>query len=201
MLPTLTIGQNNGSPGPNYPPADGFSFIIQNSPQALHALGGYGEDLGFAGYQPPGYIGKPNAITNSLVVEFNDFYNYPYDPTLLNHVAIMTDGQLENECGPGSSLFNCPNNYSYGVVNINNSSSLWGRVLYCWIKYDGSYLSVYLNTQNTMPAQPVVTRYIGSLSKILGNSNYAYAGFTGSTGTFYQNTYIYSWQPLINTGG
>jgi hypothetical protein len=43
--------------------------------------------------------------------------------------------------------------------------------------------------------------YIGSLSKILGNSNYAYAGFTGSTGTFYQNTYIYSWQPLINTGG
>lgn len=185
----------SGTPGNNFPPADGFSFIIQNSPEGLSALGGHGEDLGFAGYKPPGYQGQANAIVNSLEVEFNDFYNYPYDPTVSNHVAIMTNGELESECQPNSSIFGC-NNYSYGVVDSSNSTSLWGRKLYCWIDYDGQSIKVYLNTEDSKPSELVVTRYVGSLVKLLGNSNYAYAGFAASTGTFYQNTEILSWQPL-----
>ena len=59
--------------------ADGFAFVIQNSPAGIGALGTTGMG-GFLGYQ---------GLTNSLAIEFDTFQN-DWDPNA-NHVAIQSN--------------------------------------------------------------------------------------------------------------
>eukprot|EP01133_Synstelium_polycarpum_P003866 gene3866-4471_t len=62
-------------------PADGFAFVIHNDPNGAATIGGHnygGSGLGYSG------------IRNSLAVEFDNY------PTSSDHMAIHSNGQLEN---------------------------------------------------------------------------------------------------------
>src|SRR5579862_3031860 len=83
-------------------PADGFAFLIQNSPtganSGLAALGPDGCGIGF-GDSSTGCTPPTGGITNSVAVEFDTFQNGD-DPSN-NHVAIQSCQTSSNTRDPG----------------------------------------------------------------------------------------------------
>ncbi len=138
--------------------ADGFTFMLQNDPRGLLALGQNGGQLGYGAES-----GGPLRIINSLAVEF-DHSNNPVDPND-NHVGIDTNGSV-------SSLVTAD-----PAFDINSGNSY-----YAWIDYDGTTntLDVFVNTTNSKPASALITRTI-DINSIVGNM--AYIGFSAGTGS------------------
>ncbi len=167
-------------------PADGISYIIQS--KGLDALGGPGMDEGFAGAAlAPWFF--PQAISPSVEVEFNDYQNAS-DPNS-NHVAILTNGLLENECAPpNQSNFTCTGNYVYGTPSF----SLYGNTVNVWVEYSAlnTTLSVYVSLTNEKPTTPLISTRV-SLESIVGKN--AYLGFTGATGGYQEYQDILEWEP------
>ena len=97
----------------NFQASDGMTFILQTEgPTALGAGGGC---LGYAGSGSNCTAPYAGGITPSVAVEFDTWQNSPFDIND-NHVAILTDGQL-NDLDPQTP---------YGVTNCQPTGSLMG---------------------------------------------------------------------------
>ncbi len=124
--------------------ADGFSFLLQNSPAGVDALGATGGSLGLSG------------ITSSVAIEF-DTYQNPTDPNA-NHVAVNVNGNV------AQSLFtNTPS------LDLNS-----GATRYAWVDYNGTTnrLRVFLSATAAKPTTPVLSASL-DLTSILGGTAYA----------------------------
>ncbi len=123
--------------------ADGFTFVIQNDPRGVAAIGATGGDLGFTG------------ITKSVAVEFDTYVNGGFDPSN-NHISIIS-GNVNN-----------PLTTTLSPVDLNS-----GDTFYAWVDYHGGThsLSVYLSTDPTKPAF-ALTKTNVDLSTVVGTNAY-----------------------------
>jgi hypothetical protein len=170
---------------PVFEASDGMTFVLQT--QGLTAVGGNGGCLGYAGAPlqsncPPATGG----ISPSVAVEFDDYDNAPYDING-NHVAILTDGQV-NDLDPQTpyGVTNCQPTGGFGCMNN-------GDIWYVWIDYDGTTLHVAL-ADNSDVRPPNLINYAIDIPSILGRSS-AYVGFTAGTGEGSENHYVMNFKP------
>jgi hypothetical protein len=160
-------------------PADGITFVLAANPSGLGA-GGVG--LGYQG------------VPNSVAIEFDTFENGG-DDSDSNHVAIDTDGNildldLTDPYGNG----NCGFPTTYLAAGCFANGDIWTVNM----SFNGSSLSlsVFDTTQEGAP----FTIYSGlpiNFASFLGSNN-AYVGFTGGTGSGWEQQDILNWQ-LSNT--
>ena len=150
--------------------ADGMTFVLQT--ESANALGGDGGSLGYMG------------ITPSVAVEFDTWQNA--GDINGNHVAILTDGQL-NDIDPQTpyGVTNCQP--SAGVFGCMSNGDLWS----VWIDYDGRSLNMAIADNSTERPANLISQPI-DLLRILGQ-NSAFAGFTAGTGSALQNHIIVDW--------
>jgi hypothetical protein len=154
--------------------ADGFAFVIQNSPAGTSALGTTGQG-GFIGYQ---------GLTNSLAVEFDTFQN-SWDPNA-NHVAIQSNGMAANSSDHTSAALLAIN---AGIANLSDGATHAVK-----ITYDGnSTLLVYLDGNLVLTGSSV---NLGNLGLDPGGN--AVVGFTAATGASRETTSILSWSYSSN---
>lgn len=176
-------------------PADGISFVVQNSSgegQGTAALGGSGSGIGY-GVPDPGQRGTP--IPNSLAVEFDTFRNDPYDPNN-NHIAIQSCGTDPNTqhhdvtCSSGN-----PSNL--GIVSDLGGIILSdGAIHTAVVEYDppsgegSGVVRIFLDNFGT----PILTASV-DLSTLLNltENDAAWVGFGGSTGGSVENNDILTW--------
>ncbi len=134
----FTLDGGQGSSG-----ADGFSFIIQNSPAGAGAISSAaGGSLGYLG------------IDRSLVIEF-DTYQNPGEVSN-NHVSVVINGS--------------PTALITRNSNIDFNS---GATLRAWIDYNGDAqsLAVYVSNGATKPATALLVTSV-NLEAIVGNQGY-----------------------------
>jgi hypothetical protein len=132
-------------------PADGITFVIQNSPSGPSALGAGGGGLGYAGISP------------SAAIEF-DIFQGPSDRDN-NHVGILENGNLASYLSVASPGFKL---YGSGPVNV-------------WVDYNAAthLLQVYVSQGATKPSTPLVSATI-DLSRVVGPAGYfGFTGATG----------------------
>lgn len=124
--------------------ADGFAFVLQNSPQSTAALGGNAGWLGYGG------------ISRSVAIEFDTWKN-TWD-AFGDEVSVNLNGDFQNSIGSAAS-----------PINLNS-----GAIGYAWVDYDGitNTLRVYVSEKNQKPTTPTLVRNI-DLAAVLGNRFYA----------------------------
>ena len=149
--------------------ADGFTFMLQNDPSGLNALGAMGGSLGYGG------------INRSLAIEFDSFFNSQFDNNN-NHISILQDGNVRNSLSLATAPF-----------DLNG-----GQVLNSWIEYDGEsdLLEVYLSDTLYKPATSVLSLNV-DLSETVGDR--AYLGFSAATGGRVNNHDILNWEVYTNS--
>jgi glucose/arabinose dehydrogenase len=158
----LSGGQGTGG-------ADGFTFMLQDTPAGSATLGGVGGGLGYAGTGP-----------KSLAIKFDTYDNGAVDPGD-NYVAVVRDGAVDvNLSSVGSAL------------DLNS-----GSPLNAWVDYNGTTdrLEVYLANTLTKPTTPLLAQTL-DLTSIVGNS--AFIGFSGGTGGLFNNQDIENWRFTTN---
>lgn len=175
------------NPG-GWDPADGITFVLAASPTGL---GGFGVGLGYSG------------VGNSFAVEFDTYNNHGYglgndDGNSSNHVALDTNGNLTNTAlanvyGNGSCGFPSggnPNQNDYTVDGCMANGHVWTAL----ITYDGatSLLNVTLTDPAIGSSFQAISDYSIDIGTLLG-TNTAYVGFTGGTGSGWQDEDILNW--------
>ncbi len=115
---SFRIGGGSGTNG-----ADGMTFLLQNSPDGVNALGGAG-----------GYLAY-DTIVSSLAIEFDTHLNA--GDSAGNTLAVVIDGNTQNAIAETSALF-----------DLNN-----GTQYYAWVDYNGDsdVLAVYLSDSADKP--------------------------------------------------
>lgn len=155
-------------------PADGITFVLAANPTGLGAPGGA---LGYGG------------VNNSVAIEFDTYDNGYTDGNSSNHVAIDTNGNLNDlalsnvygiqYCGFGA-----------GAGCLSN-----GDVWTALITYDGT--SQNLNVTVTDPAEGAsfnaVVNYGIDVASLLGTAD-AYVGFTAGTGSGTERQDVLNWE-------
>jgi hypothetical protein len=162
---TFQFQLSNGPYGPNGG-SDGFTFAIQNSdPTALFGTGG---DLGYSG------------LLNSVVIEFDTFYNDGYNDSSASSISVHTNGT-----GPNSA------NESYSLGHYDTSRFILddGNVHTAKVSYAPGTLSICLDNLT----RPVLTVSLNLDSKLNLDQARAWVGFTAATGGGYQNHDILNW--------
>lgn len=146
------------------PPADGIAFLIQN--EKSKAIGLTGGAIGYQG------------IRDSLAVEF-DTYQNPGEPNG-NHIAVESCGTMGNADSSACQL----------GITTSIGKIADGNVHTVTISYTPGTLLVFFDD----PLTPVlvVNVNLSKLLKLAGGSK-AWAGFTGSTGLYYETQDILSW--------
>ena len=158
----LTGGDGTGG-------ADGFAFVLQNSPDGSGALGEAGGFLGLGGL---------GAIANSLAISFDTFDNGSYDVSS-NQIALILNGAVTAP----TAMAALPTS----VLDLNG-----GATGYAWIDYDGTIdlLEMFVDDGAVKPAAPVLSATV-DLAGTVGSQ--AYAGFAGATGGFNNVQRILDW--------
>lgn len=185
-------GANGTSCGDGFCPGDGIAFVIQNS--MTSALGPEGCGIGFgasAFCQVP--YGPQTGIPNSLVVEFNTFFNYGVDPSNSDVTIQNCGGTGANSVDPScrlavNDLTLLPNPIMLADGNVHTAT----------ITYSGpgtKLLDVIVDNVDLFP--PSLSNPSGGvefdLTTIgLTNGN-AWVGFTGGTFGADDNQDILSW--------
>ncbi len=186
---------HNPSNGPG--PADGLSFVIQNSSGngfGTQALGGSGGAIGY-GVPDTGDTGV--AIPNSLAVEF-DTYQNSWDPNA-NHIAIQSCGTDPNTQDHTAT---CPTSglpANLGIVSDLGGINLAdGTTHTAVVEYDPpvpgdpgtpGFLRVFIDDFGT----PVLVVNTDLSALLTLNNGTAWVGFGGATGLFTENNDILSW--------
>jgi glucose/arabinose dehydrogenase len=149
--------------------ADGFTFMLQDTPTGNLTLGGAGGGLGYSG-----------TGAKSLAIEFDTYDNGDADPNN-NSIAILRDGVTVSNLAVVTAPF-----------DLNSSAPL-----NAWVDYNGSTdrLDIYLANTLTKPSTALISQTI-DLTAILGNS--AYIGFSGGTGGLFNNQDIENWKFTTN---
>jgi hypothetical protein len=151
--------------------ADGFAFVIQNSPAGTGALGTTGMG-GYLGYQ---------GLTNSLAVEF-DTYQNGWDPNA-NHVAIQSNYAAANTADHTSAAL--------AALNSNPGITLAdGNAHTVTITYDGASSLIVILDGTQVLSTPAGFN-LANLGLDPGGN--AVIGFTAATGSDSENTQILSW--------
>jgi hypothetical protein len=148
---------------PIFSGADGFAFVIQNSPAGVTALGGTGGNLGYSG------------IPNSLAIEFDTYQNLEFSDADANHVSVHSGGDLRELAALGRTSV---------IPTLDDDQIHTARVVYL-----PGTLSIYLDS-NSAPTLTVPVD-LGSLLTL--NQGQAFLGFTAATGGGYENHDILSW--------
>lgn len=164
-------------------PADGITFVLSNNNVGL-GVGGGGL----------GYLGVPN----SVAIEFDSYNNGGADVSS-NHVAIDRNGDV---FGANSNLATV-NPYGVAPCDFGGSSYLQhgcmsnGDVWTVQIGYDGTNLTVSI-ADGADPLQTVINSYPIDIAADLGGTT-AYVGFTGGTGSGFENQDILNWKLANDT--
>lgn len=160
-------------------PADGITFVLAKSSAGLGSIGG---GLGYDG------------VPNSVAIEFDTFWNGGVDPNS-NHVAVDVGGVLSNNAAASPyGQTNCVNGNNIRMGCMSN-----GDIWTATISYDGStkLLNVYLQDAGNA-LEHLISNYSIDLSSALG-TNDAFVGFTGATGSGFENQDILNWQLANDT--
>jgi len=154
-------------------PADGLTFVLAASPSGLGTGGG---DIGYGG------------VGDSVAVEFDTFENGGVDSNS-NHVAVDTDGSLNDlALSTPYGVGTCGFPSSYTADGCMSNGDLWTAL----ITYDGTNLNVWVTDGSDATFQ-VITNYAIDIGSDLSTST-AYIGFTGGTGSGYENEDIVNWE-------
>jgi hypothetical protein len=161
--------------------ADGFAFVIQNSPSnPTQALGGAGGSLGYGG------------IRNSVAVEFDTWDSDSPDLGFLdpnaNHIAIHAAQSDTNSALALARIGGAET----PAINMSDSAVHTARITYTppTSNSEVGTLSVTLDGSPT----PALTRSVTlSLGGALSATGTAYVGFTAATGLATENHRILSW--------
>jgi hypothetical protein len=155
-------------------PADGITLVLAASPTGLGTGGGA---IGYGG------------VPNSVAIEFDTYNNGPGDGYSSNHVAVDTNGSL-NDLGLVNAygVQSCDFSGGYAKPGCMSNGDLWTAT----IGYDGSNLNVTLKDAagadfvalNNLPID--IASYLGTSS--------AYVGFTSGTGAGWENHDILDWK-------
>jgi len=156
------------------PQADGFTFIIQNSP--LYALGGGGGALGYAG---------GSMTTNSVAVKFDLWNGGPMDST----TGVYTGAEGVNDTlGATPGLLHV--GYSMEASGIKFHTN-FADTFRANLKYDGTTLT---ETVTDLTTNAVFTMaYAVNIPQIVGG-NCAFVGFGGGTGGATAEQDILNWK-------
>jgi glucose/arabinose dehydrogenase len=120
--------------------ADGFTFALQNSPEASRALGSVGSFVGIG------------AVSNSLAVKFDTYKNV--GDAAENTVSIVRNGDVYAPLATQAVPFDLNNGASYSA----------------WVEYDGltNQMTVFLSDGTAKPATAILTAPIDLLD-VVGN--------------------------------
>ena len=133
-----------------------------------------------------GYQGVPS----SVAIEFNTYNNCCFDSNSSNHVAIDTNGILTNLALTNVyGIQNCVTATPNTIAGCMSNGHLWTAN----ISYDGSNLNVSLLDPAEGLAFNAITNYPINISTFLG-TNSAFVGFTGGTGSGFENQDIVYWK-------
>ena len=177
-------GTGNGwNPDNTTTGGDGFAFVLQPASSSALSVGA-GPSLGYGGRWGWNVVANQaiwidDGIPHSVAIEFDTYHNVSYNDLLRNHVAVDINGDTRHSLNGPLSPVEIPE-------DINN-----GAIYYVWMDYDGKTLEVRLSNTNIRPIDALLTRAI-NIPKIIG-SNKAFAGFTASTGGYWENQDILSW--------
>jgi len=149
--------------------ADGFTFMVQNDPQGIKALGRAGANLGYGG------------VTQSLAIEFDTYFNSRFDPSN-NHISVLQDGNVINALAMANAPF-----------DLNS-----GAALNAWVDYDGdrNLLAVYLADSEIKPNDSLISLDV-DLNDIVGSQGFI--GFSAATGGRVNNHDLLDWQLTTNS--
>lgn len=179
--------------------ADGFAFVIHQSPDGLNAIGSNGGNMGFGG------------MNNSFAIAFDTWQNPGSDKLGVDHVSIQSRGPSSLNDALEVGLLGTPKAYPLAD----------GKVHLARIRYTGKILPQYFDkliaSESLLPFlldngeqkrigtllvyldegiatdSPLLAIPI-NLSLVLKMRNdKAYVGFTSSTGRFYEKHDIMSW--------
>lgn len=158
-------------------PADGFTFVLA---QSTSGLGGAGGGIGYAG------------VLNSVAIEFDTFNNGPSDGNSSNHVAIDENGHVAD--GSGQDDLALANAYGVPACGFTptpgclSNGDLWTAT----VTYDGTNLNATVQ-DGLAPPDPVIVNFPINIGSLIGGSN-AFVGFTGATGSGFENEDIVNWR-------
>lgn len=150
--------------------ADGFAFVLQNSGPS--ALGADGSGGGFALGD-----GTATGIPQSIAVFFDTFRNEEIGDPSNNFITICTAGTPKEMRWPPARLASTKKL----AVNLKDRKIHTAR-----ISYRPPVLAVYLDDARVLVSTV-------DLSTVTGPDGAAWAGFTASTGSGYENHDILSW--------
>ncbi len=166
---------------------NGLTFIIQNDPNGLTAMGDSGSAMGYGGFA----TSPTNAIDNALVIEVDTFFDSPWNDPDGNHVSIQTGGTGD-----------CSQDHDSSIAVVSPSFTLQKGPHVLDIQYDGSLLAIYLDGGS----KPVISvawsftaggTYLtggpaGGLNLMSGGN--AYVGFSAGSGAQAENHDILAWK-------
>ena len=152
----------NGSNHQSFGPGNGFSFILQNDPRGLQALGGTGVGNG--------QQGDGGTIMPSAAVEFGLFTGFGQNRG--------TQLALNGDPGTSGTFRDISPVKLVGANSIGDEYAPSDPVAVT-LSYDGATLSETLT--DTVTGSTYNTKYTTNLPQAVGSA-YAYVGFTGGTG-------------------
>jgi hypothetical protein len=159
-------------------PADGITFVLAANPSGL-GFGGGG--LGYQG------------VPNSVAIEFDTFNNGGADLSS-NHVAIDVGGVLTNTASANPyGVATCVFPTTYLSPGCLANGDIWTAV----IGYDGTNLTASVQ-DGANAVQTVINSFPINIAADLGTIN-AFVGFTGGTGSGFENQDILNWQLATDT--
>ncbi len=187
--------------GASNPPADGFAFVIQNSPAGANTLGPTGSDgcgLGF-GDDPSGNgcVAAAGGIMNSVAVGFKVYNSGPGFPNP-DSVFIANNGSGANcvDTGTGGCVI-AENDLTSPSITLADGNVHTVTVTYAiqplssqtaCVSASMPCLDVIVDGTDLFPAGVPF-----NMTSIGLTNNSAYVGFTGATGGSYENNDILSW--------
>jgi uncharacterized repeat protein (TIGR01451 family) len=189
---------------PSTPPADGITFMIQNSTSGLYAIGYTGGNGGALGYGDDDANMNPSqgeGIPTSLAVEFDSFQNSWDPPAGTNgvyHVAIQSCGAGPNtshhnylcqgDSGPNSTIGAPVLTENFADGNMHTVTINYTPTCSTCTPATVANIQVYLDGANLYPGGVPV-----DLSSILTPTGTALVGFTGATGGDWETQDILNW--------
>ena len=163
-------------------PADGIAFMLQT---VNNNVGGTGGGIGVQG------------INNSVAIEFDTFNNGSNDLNNSNHVAVDSDGHVNDGTSSSEQFGATP----YGVATCDfgsghsqtgcmSNGDLWT----VFINYDGTSKKLSVSVKDAANAvDDVIVDASIDIPSIIGSTS-AFIGFTAATGGGFENHDIVNWQ-------